>query len=201
METIDLTPYLPEPLRITLGDGREWVIPPPSAEAGIALAAITALQTTRAVTADLPEEEQLRALSELPSGVMETLREHSEDVLADLALTPGVHAAMREAGLSAPAIDIASAYSATYWVTGSRDAADAVVRAAAQSRLGSSAADMTEDGDAPKEGSSPLTTGLRTGSGSRTRTDGTPTTGPHRPVSGRSHRGNRKHGKRRRRHR
>lgn len=178
MPTIDLNPYRPEPLVLSL-NGRDWEVPPPSSVDGMTLAAIITMTTVASVS---PEQ-----VAELPEQVTRILKDHADEDVSDLALTPEVHAAMVEAGVSAPDIDHATQAAAFFWVTGSTDASVGMLDALTGREV---EAPKGEQGS-PK-GSSRQPTGPLTGSESPTPTAGTPTTGrrpltsDHRPPRKRS---------------
>lgn len=197
MPSVDLTGFMPEPLTITLGTST-YEVPPPSALDGLTLTALFTAQSVLALTSGLPDNERQQLVAELPAKVVDTLREHADDDLADLALSHALHQRMISDGQPAGAIDAAAIYATTFWVTGSKTAADEQAQAIMDARRGEHAETRIEENSSPK-GSSLLPTGPHTGSENQQKTGGTLTTELHQPTSDRSHRASRNNRKKRRR--
>lgn len=144
----DLSSFLSPNLDIKLGD-RTYSVPPPCYKTGLVLAAVLDVSTAAVNGQTVPQATQ---------DLFDSFDKGRD--IGELSLTPKVLEQMREDGVPAPDITMATRYALYYWVLGEASA-DAIT--------------LAQHGvdEAPKAS----TTSPSTGSESPTRTASTPATG------------------------
>lgn len=154
----NLTQYLVKNLELPL-NGTTYQVPPPTKERGLVLASFIALGMNSAKGLETGATE------------MALIQGAERESLADLALTPEVHAQMLADGVPSMHIDQTAIYALYYWTLG-EEQADVTFRLLYAE---------VENGELPK-GLKLLKTGRPTGSESQTKTASTPVTGTrHKP--------------------
>ncbi|WP_263120859.1 hypothetical protein [Cellulomonas sp. RIT-PI-Y] len=153
----DLTPYLDPDLEIPY-NGATYLVPPPSKDVGLKLAAINAVGVA-AYAAALEECPTCgrKGSPEVPADTLALLESMKDQDIAELALGPQAHARMVADGVPAPHIDRFGMYALYYWTLG-EETADQIF--AAQHGGGASGEARSASSTSPR--------GPRTASGNRT---------------------------------
>ena len=160
----DLSAFLTPDLVLKAGD-KSYVVPPPSKDVGLKLAAINAagVAAYMASTHECPTCGRA-GVTELPESTQKMLDSIGDMDLGELSLGPA-YAAMVADGVPGPHIDTYAVYALYYWTLG-EEAADAVIEARAEATNGPKAQ--------PRSRSK---SGRSTGSGNQTKTASTRGTG------------------------
>jgi hypothetical protein len=153
----DLTQYLDPDLEIPY-NGKTYLVPPPSKDVGLKLAAINAMGVSvYAAALDECPTCGRKGSPEVPADTLALLESMKDQDIAELALGPHTHAQMVTDGVPAPHIDRFGMYALYYWTLG-EETADQIFAA-------------QHGGGAPGEARSASSTsprGPRTASGNRT---------------------------------
>lgn len=105
----DLNQYLVNSLELPL-NGTTYMVPPPTKERGLTLASFIALGLNNAHGADTDDD------------TLDLVKGAANESLADLSLTPDVHAQMVADSVPAMHIDQAAIYALYYWTLGEEQA-------------------------------------------------------------------------------
>lgn len=158
MPVKDLSAYLAPNLELPW-NGRTFVVPPPTKDVGLKLAAVNAagVAAFMSMSDQCPTCGRSGAPEELPERTKELLAQVENMDLGELSLGPA-YREMVDAGVPAPDLAMFEVYALYYWTLG-EEAADQIM-----------AARQAPGGGSPKDHPSPSKSGRSTAKGSRSRT-------------------------------
>lgn len=156
----DLSAFLVPDLELQWRD-RTFVVPPPTKDVGLKLAAVHAagMAAYLSLADACPSCGRSGAPDELPQATKDLVEAVADKDLGELSLG-AAYDEMQEAGVPGPHIDQFALYALYYWVLGEASADELIKQA--------SGGDASGEARTPSSGSSTSTPGRRTGSGSQT---------------------------------